>query len=104
MSEEKFETIKCPTCGAEYLPVEIFIPDAVFGRPVHIERDATTHKILSVVGPSQNGRESYVCDYCNVPFSVNLKMQFNTKSETKFNFDSDYVTKLKKESIFLNED
>jgi len=100
---EKLDIIECPNCHAQYLPVEIFIPDAFFGKPVHIERDAQ-RKIIDIIGPYTNPYEHYICDYCNKPFKVHAKIQFNTKSEVKFDFDADYSTKLKKESLFLNEE
>ena len=99
----KLDLIKCPTCGAEYLPVEIFIPNDYFGRPVKIQRNEE-HKIIEIIGATPHPIESYTCDYCNVPFRVIAKTQFNTKSELKFDFDTDYTTNLRKESLFLSED
>lgn len=104
MSEiSKLDKIICPCCGAEYLPVEIFIPKAFFGKPTRIIKDEN-HKIIDVVGPKQNFKEEYICDYCNTPFKVLAKTQFVTKSEIKFDFDSDYTSSLKKQSLFLEED
>ena len=103
MNIDKTELIECPTCHAQYLPVEIFIPDAFFGHPTKIYRDEN-HIITEVVGQDRCSMEQYVCDYCNVPFKVNAKLQFSTKPEIKFDFKEDYSTKLKKESIFLKED
>ena len=103
MENTKLITIKCPTCGAEYLPAEIYLPDAFFGRPSHIEKDAD-NKITHVIGSKMNLFEQYTCDHCNVPFKVTAKLQFNTKAETKVDFDTDYTTSLKKETLFLSED
>jgi len=104
MSEDiKLDIIKCPTCGAEYLPVEIFIPNAFFGKPVHIERDEDG-KIIDVVGNGMCTTEQFICEHCNVPFRISAKVQYNTKAETKFDFNSDYETSLKSESLFLQED
>ena len=95
--------ITCPICGAEYLPCEIFIPNAFFGRPKHIERDET-HKIIHIIGPDMNTTEQFICNYCNNPFRITSKISFIAKSEMKFNFDDGYSTVLKKPSLFLNED
>lgn len=103
MENSKLSIIKCPTCGAEYLPVEIYLPDAFFGKPLHIERD-DENKVTHVVGTKMNLFEHYTCDYCNVPFKITAKLQFSTKAETKFDFDTDYTTSLKKEVLFLSED
>ena len=34
-----FKVIKCPHCGREYLPVEIFYPASFFGKPTTVYRD-----------------------------------------------------------------
>ena len=34
-----FKVIKCPHCGREYLPVEIFYPTSFFGKPTNVYRD-----------------------------------------------------------------
>ena len=31
--------ITCPHCGREYLPAEIYVPDAFFGKPSDIEKN-----------------------------------------------------------------
>ncbi len=100
---EKLNVIKCPNCGAEYLPVEMFIPDNFFGRPVHIERNEQ-NQIIDTVGYSMKTNTKYICDYCDMPFRISTKLQFSTKAETKLDFDSEYITDLKKASLFLSED
>ena len=32
--------IKCPYCGAEYLPEEIYYPDSFFGKPRDIVKNS----------------------------------------------------------------
>lgn len=98
----KLDKIICPCCNAEYLPVEIYIPQTFFGKPAKIVKD-DQHKIVDIIGQKQNFKEDFICDYCNTPFKVNAKIQFNTKSEIKFDFDSDYTSSLKKQSLFLDE-
>ena len=55
--------IKCPDCGAEYLPAEIFYPDEFFGKPNSIEKDVYG-KLLFFNGNDMNLTETYRCDYC----------------------------------------
>lgn len=31
--------IKCPSCGCEYLPGEIYLPNVLIGQPKDVERD-----------------------------------------------------------------
>ena len=37
--DNKNLVIKCPKCGYEYLPAEIFFPDVLLGEPSNIIRD-----------------------------------------------------------------
>ena len=96
--------ITCPRCGAEYLPQQIYIPSVFFGKASYIERDETTHEIVDICGSNLDLNEEYICDFCHVPFTVTAKISFNTKEDTKRNFDEDYTTPLKKEKILLSED
>ena len=94
--------IKCPNCQAEYLPAEIFIPDALLGRPREIDKDANG-KILEYFGTNMDLMETYRCDFCNRKFEVTLTPKFTTTSATK-DFKSEYKTKLSKPSLFLSEE
>lgn len=104
MRDRKPIYIKCPRCGREYLPVEIYLPHEFFGRPTLIERDGVTGKITNIYGSDMDLNEQYVCDKCNTPFRVNAKIQFNTTEESKYNFNEDYKTSLKKQTLFLSEE
>ena len=101
MKEKKLLTIQCPHCGYQYLPVEIFIPDSFFGRPIDIEREAMSGSIKDYFGSSMDLEETYICDKCNQPFKVSTRIQFITEG---INFQKDYITRLKKESLFLDEE
>ena len=37
--EKKITTIKCPHCGYEYVPAEIFMPTDIEGKPDSIVKD-----------------------------------------------------------------
>lgn len=94
--------IKCPHCGAEYLPAEIFLPDSFLGKPNTIQRDSENH-IESFFGNDMDLKEEYRCDYCNKKFTVTANVKFNTASESKY-IEEEYKTKLSKASLFLDED
>lgn len=97
--KRKLTVITCPTCGREYLPAEIFIPDAFFGKPYSIDRDSEG-KIIDYEGNSLDTSESYYCEKCNTPFIINSKITFDTKVDIKVDFDNDYVRKIPQNLIF----
>lgn len=99
MKEKKERIIKCPVCGCEYLPAEIFLPNVFFGRPREIDREYMSGKILGYMGNSMNLTETYTCDRCEHTFKVNTSISFNT---TELKNDT-YKTKFKKERLFLAE-
>ena len=67
MRTKKIETIQCPYCNTEYLPVEIFNPKSFFGKPECIIRESG--KIEDIVGSSMDLKESYICV---INFSINF--------------------------------
>ena len=69
MKTRKFEVIACPKCGREYLPAELYVPNAFFGRPRDIVRDVYG-TILDYEGTSVDLQETYICDKCNTNFVV----------------------------------
>lgn len=101
--KRKAELIKCPVCGAEYLPAEIYLPNHFLGRPEDIERN-NAHRVLNFYGESMNTVEHYCCDQCHSPFKVTARVQFITEEELDINFNEDYTTTLKSKSLFLKED
>ena len=104
MKDKKVVYIKCPKCGREYLPSEIFIPEYFFGKPTTIERDANTGKIVNFYGKDMDLTERYICDKCNTPFKILAKVQFTCTEDFKYNFNEDYTTNLKPQSLFLSEE
>ena len=99
MKVRKFEIIECPKCGYEYLPAEIFVPNAFFGRPENIERNADG-KLVSYEGSSVDLFETYWCDKCNTEFRVVSKLQLTTEYTFPGSFnDEEYVKKINK-SLF----
>lgn len=94
----------CPNCGYEYLPVEIFIPNTVFGKYVTLERDEEG-KIVedeSII-TNMNLEESYRCDSCGRKFEVKMNIDFEVTSESS-DFSEEYSTKINKPNLFMKED
>lgn len=99
MNVKRNELIICPKCHREYLPAEIFIPKAFFGKPTDIIRDVYG-QILEFEGSEMDLVESYICDSCNTAFNVTAKISFQVKSAPEGNMDEDYTSKLKKSDLF----
>ena len=86
----KSNFIKCPHCGAEYLPEEIFIGDEFLGnRNVTKLKDGT---IDWVEGDEPELESSYYCDYCNTKIIVKAKVSYDVEQE---DFDEEYSVKIK---------
>lgn len=102
MKPRKFELIECPHCGREYLPAEIFIPNAFFGRPDDIVRDVCG-RILDYEGTSVDNSETYTCDKCKTEFSVYTRLLFLTESTKVGNMDEPYVTPVHKNTLFMED-
>lgn len=100
----RIDIIRCPNCGAEYTAGEIYLPKCFLGVPKHIERDATTHRILYDMGKPMDTKETYICNYCDTPFKVSAYVKFNVEEDTKHNFNKEHTTSLKKKMLFLNEE
>lgn len=100
----RIDIIMCPHCGAEYTAGEIYIPEYFLGVPQNVEREGVTHRILFDGGKQMNTKETYVCDYCNTPFKVSAYIKFNVEEDKMHNFNKNYVTSLKKSTLFLDED
>lgn len=80
-------TVTCPSCGAEYLPAEIFYPNSFFGRPRDIVR-GDDGKLLGFNGTDMDLCETYICDVCKKKFTVTATMTFKTTPFTDM-FDPD---------------
>ena len=94
----KTSVIRCPHCGAEYLPGEVYIPGALIGQPDDIVKD-TVGKIIyedySTEAREPDMTEHYVCDYCDKPFIIEAVVTYKTKEEAPENdFTTKYVSLL----------
>lgn len=70
--------IKCPHCGAEYIPEEIFYPDSVFNKNVKPIRDEN-NKLILVEEEYFNLEEEFECYYCGCKFKVTGTTNFKTE-------------------------
>ena len=93
--------ITCPVCGREYLPAEIFVPDAFFGHPEDIDRD-NSGKIEAYDGNTMDLNEEYVCDTCGAILSIETILKFKV-TEKKDNFEEVYSSPLFPNKISLFE-
>jgi len=75
--------IKCPHCGWEYLPCEIYLPDYMLGRSDEVVRDPLGKIIYQDYqeGYEPDLTEHYICDNCNKPFVVEGQFTFKVKAE-----------------------
>ena len=79
----KWPVIKCPHCGQEYAPAEIFMPGELIGKPNEIVRDALGriiyHEYEDDNMPGQS--EHFVCDACKKPFVVEPVITYRVRKE-----------------------
>lgn len=93
----KTPIIKCPHCGAEYLPSEIYVPNAMFGRPEDIVRDSLGRLLYEdyQAGKEPDMFEHFTCDYCDKPFVIEATITYKTKEEEpEKDFGTQYVSLL----------
>lgn len=77
--------IRCPHCGYEYLPSEIFMSEYLLGKPEHILRDPIGH-ILHFdyrKGFEPVTTESFICEHCDKQFEVEVTMNFKSSAVAK---------------------
>lgn len=94
--------IVCPNCGYEYLPGEIFVPNAFFGTPYYVIRDENK-KVTSHYGEPMDFTESYICDGCNKPLKIKANLSFSVEIDSENDFNEEYKTKIKKPTLKLEE-
>jgi DNA-directed RNA polymerase subunit RPC12/RpoP len=97
---KQLRIIKCPICGWEYLPAEIFLPNEFLGKPKDIVKDYCG-KIIGYNGNSMNDTETYKCDNCSTTFEVVSTTNFTVKPIGENS--PHYVTKLNTPKFKLEE-
>lgn len=97
-TENKTPLITCPHCGCQYLPGEIYMPDALVGQPTDIVKDALGKIIYKDYEPESKAPdmvEHFVCDQCDKPFVVEAVLSFKSSKEIPENdFSTPYVSLL----------
>lgn len=100
MEENNF--IKCPYCGTEYLPGEIFYPKHYLGQPKDVEK-SLSGEILIADGIPQCCSEEYACDKCGKSFKVLVSHSYTVSKLDENNFDDDFTISLFDDRITLEE-
>ena len=100
MKPKQLRVIKCPTCGYEYLPAEIYLPNEFLGKPKTIMKDENG-KILGFDGLKMNDTETYKCDNCDTLFEVISTTNFVSKPIGQSS--DEYVTKLSTDKFTMAE-
>ena len=80
--------IRCPHCGAEYVPSEIFMGDEFLESPISVTRDSHG-RIVVADGKEATMKASYNCDYCNRDFDVTAKVSFSVEKDEASSFDEE---------------
>lgn len=89
--------IKCPYCGAEYTPAEIYIPDDFFVSDTVLKDEK--YKIISA-DSLLNTTEEYCCDHCLKNFKISADVSFTTET-VKDDFEDDSVVVINKDRVNL---
>lgn len=91
----KTTSFKCPHCGAQYLPGEVYMPGALIGRPEDIVKDSMGRLLYEdyTEGKEPDMIEHFICDYCDKPFVVEATITYKTMAEEpEKDFSSQYVS------------
>lgn len=89
----KKTTIRCPHCGREYLPGEIYLPKNFVGQPTDIIR-GFNGDILTYSGDDMDTKETYICDECNTKFTIDAVVTFKVEKVDEVNFDDDFTVNI----------
>ena len=94
----KSPVIRCPHCGAEYLPGEIYMPGSLIGQPDEVIRDSFGKIIYEDYYKETREPdmiEHFICNYCDKPFVVEAMVTYKAKEEApERDFSKTYVSLL----------
>lgn len=92
----KTAVIRCPHCGAEYLPGEIYMPGSLIGQPDELVKDSLgriLYEDYSTPDKEPDMEERFVCEYCEKPFIIEATVTYKTKEELpEKDFQTQYVS------------
>ena len=95
------QVIKCPNCGAEYLPSEIYYRDEISGKAMGIQKDETG-KILNFTDKDYTPVEHYECDICGEKLTVTVTTTYTVDSKKKLTNET-LIKKDTKSTYILDE-
>ena len=94
----KTPVIRCPHCGAEYLPGEIYHPGSLIGQPSDVVKDSFGRILYEDYEPASREpdmMEQFICEYCEKPFVIEATVTYKTREESPENdFSTEYVSLL----------
>lgn len=95
--KKNWQVIKCPHCGYEHVPAEIFMPGELIGRTKTVIRDALG-KIIYVEYYDEEepiATTKYFCDNCDRPFVVEPVVSYKVSKEVEeLDFKEQYISLL----------
>lgn len=92
MKDDKL-VIKCPYCGAEYTPSELFYPNDFIPEVKEVVKDESGN-IVAHQGALMKLDEEYCCDYCNHTFVALASILFTSKKCDEHDFNFEHVSPL----------
>ena len=93
----KTPIIRCPHCGTEYLPGEIYMPGSLIGQPTDLVKDSLGRILYEDYpeGKEPDMIEHFKCEYCEKPFVIEATITYKIKEEAPENdFSTNYVSLL----------
>jgi hypothetical protein len=96
-TSRKTPIIKCPHCGAQYLPGEIYMPGALIGQPEDVVKDSLGKLLYEDYpdGKEPDMIEHFVCEYCDKPFVIEATVTYKSMAEApEADFKNQYVSLL----------
>ncbi len=94
----KTAIIRCPHCGAEYLPGEIYLPGSLIGQPDEVIRDSLgkiIYEDYTTEAREPDMIEHFTCEYCDKPFIVEATTTYKSREEEpEKDFSTQYVSLL----------
>ena len=103
LDSKKDTIIKCPYCGWEYLPAEIFYPQYILGKPKDIEK-TVNGIIVDYYGHSPELEETYKCDNCLNVFKTKIGLSFMVDRAYESDELEDFAQPLYTNRLVLKED
>ena len=91
----KSPVIRCPHCGAEYLPGELYMPGSLIGQPEEVVKDSFGRILYEDYAETKEPDmiEHFVCEYCEKPFVIEATVTYRAKEEApERDFKTQYVS------------